>query len=64
MFGVLPENWVEQRFGFDPDAGSGLLGYILTFILVAMGVGLAVLAFWPHPSITSAAGADSALPLR
>jgi uncharacterized membrane protein YdbT with pleckstrin-like domain len=25
---VLPDNWIEQRFGFSPDGGNGVLEFL------------------------------------
>jgi hypothetical protein len=38
-------DWIEQRYGVEPDAGSGALEYIISAVLVSAGMALAGLAW-------------------
>ena len=35
---ILPKAWVEERFGFEPDGGNGVLELLLTAIPIMIGV--------------------------
>jgi hypothetical protein len=48
LFAVQPRDWIEDLFGFEPDAGSGLLE--LGFVLLPIAAGL-VLAANVHASL-------------
>ena len=37
----LPRDWIEQRFGFDPDGGSGLIELLVALVPVAIGLAVA-----------------------
>ena len=41
LLAVLPKDWIEESFGVDPDAGSGVLE--LAFVLVPIVAGLILL---------------------
>jgi len=41
LLAVLPKDWIEETFGVEPDAGSGVLE--LAFVLVPIVVGLVLL---------------------
>jgi len=42
LFLILPQDWIEERFGIDPDAGSGSIERWLVGIPLAIGAALAV----------------------
>jgi hypothetical protein len=42
LLAVLPKDWIEETFGVEPDAGSGVLE--LAFVLVPTLVGLFLLS--------------------
>ena len=44
LFAFLPQDWIEERFGIDPDAGNGSIERLLVAIPLAIGVALAVSA--------------------
>jgi hypothetical protein len=44
LFAVLPQDWIEARFGIDPDAGNGSLERLLVAVPLAIGLALAVSA--------------------
>jgi hypothetical protein len=44
LFAILPQDWIEERFGIDPDAGNGSIERWLVGVPLAIGVALAVSA--------------------
>jgi drug/metabolite transporter (DMT)-like permease len=44
VFAILPQDWIEERFGIDPDAGSGSIERLLVGVPLAIGAALAVSA--------------------
>ena len=44
LFAILPQDWIEERFGIGLDAGSGSIEHLLVGIPLAAGVALAVSA--------------------
>jgi hypothetical protein len=42
LFAVLPQDWIEERFGIDPDAGNGSFERLLVAVPLAIGLALAV----------------------
>ena len=42
VWSLLPEHWIEQRFGWNPDGGSGLLEVLITAIPMAVGAALVI----------------------
>ncbi len=57
LFAVLPKDWIESRFGFEPDQGSGALELLLVLVPVALGLivfGSVVLARRSRPAEDSA----------
>ncbi len=41
LFAILPQDWIEERFGIDPDAGSGSIERLLVGVPLAIGAALA-----------------------
>jgi hypothetical protein len=41
VLATRPRDWIEERFGFEPDAGSGLLELVLVLVPIAVGLALA-----------------------
>ncbi len=49
LFAILPQDWIEQRFGIDPDAGNGSLERFLVALCLAVAVtfaGAAIMRVW------------------
>jgi hypothetical protein len=44
LFAILPQDWIEERFGIDPDAGNGSIERLFVGIPLAVGAALAVSA--------------------
>lgn len=44
LFAILPQDWIEERFGIDLDAESGSIERLLVSVPLAVGVALAVSA--------------------
>jgi len=44
LFAILPQDWIEERFGIDPDAGNGSIERWLVGVPLAIGAALAVSA--------------------
>ncbi len=44
LFAILPQDWIEERFRIDPDAGSGSIERLLVGVLLTVGAALAVSA--------------------
>ena len=44
LFAILPQDWIEERFGIDPDAGNGSIERLLVGVPLAIGAALAVSA--------------------
>src|SRR5262245_21544391 len=44
LLSLLPKDWIEERFGFEPDAGNGLLELALILVPIVLGAGLLVAA--------------------
>jgi hypothetical protein len=44
LFAALPQDWIEVRFGIDPDAGNGSIEHLLVAIPLAIGAALALSA--------------------
>jgi preprotein translocase subunit SecG len=42
LLGLLPKDWIEQTFGIEPDAGSGVLELGLALAPIAVGIVLLV----------------------
>lgn len=42
VFGSMPRNWIELRFGLDPDGGNGLLELLLAAVPICVCVALAI----------------------
>jgi hypothetical protein len=42
LYLVLPQDWIEERFGIDPDAGGGSLERWLVGVPLAIGAALTV----------------------
>jgi hypothetical protein len=42
LFAAVPKDWLEERFGIEPDAGNGAVELLL--VLVPIVVGAAVIA--------------------
>jgi hypothetical protein len=42
LFALLPKEWIEERFGFEPDAGNGLVELALIVIPVVIGAALLI----------------------
>ncbi len=38
LFAILPQDWIEQRFGIDPDAGNGSLERFFVALALAVAV--------------------------
>jgi len=49
----LPDNWIEQRFGFSPDGGNGLLEFLWVAATLALAAVL-VLSLLRAPRRTAA----------
>ncbi len=39
---ILPDGWIEQRFGFSPDGGNGLLEFLWVAAPLALAAVLAL----------------------
>jgi hypothetical protein len=39
---VLPDDWIEQRFGFSPDGGNGMAEFLWVAAPLALAAGLAL----------------------
>jgi len=46
VFGLQPQNWVELRFGVDPDGGTGFLEFLLAAIPIGLGLASAIRLLW------------------
>ena len=44
LFAILPQDWIEQRFGIGPDMGSGSIDRWPVGVPLAIGAALAVSA--------------------
>jgi len=44
LFAVLPQDWIEERFGINPDVGNGSIERLFVAIPLAIAVALAVSA--------------------
>lgn len=44
LFAILPQDWIEERFGIDPDAGNGSIERWLVGVPLAIGLSLAISA--------------------
>ncbi len=44
LFAILPQDWIEERFRIDPDAGSGSIERLVVGVPLAVGAALAVSA--------------------
>jgi hypothetical protein len=42
---VMPGDWIEGRFGFEPDGGNGVIEWLLVLLPLGLGVALLVRAF-------------------
>jgi len=42
LFGSLPRNCIELQLGIDPDGGSGLVEFLLTAVLISIGVAFGI----------------------
>jgi hypothetical protein len=41
VFGSMPRNWIELRFGIDPDGGNGLFELLLAAVPIGLCLALA-----------------------
>jgi hypothetical protein len=48
MFALLPLDWIEVRFGSNPDGGSGLVEFLVAAIPLAIGIALAMRVWVVH----------------
>jgi hypothetical protein len=39
-FACLPDKWIEETFGIDPDGGNGWIEVLLAAAPISMGLGL------------------------
>jgi hypothetical protein len=44
LLALLPKDWIEETFGFEPDAGNGMLELALILIPIVLGVALIAVA--------------------
>jgi hypothetical protein len=42
LMAALPETWIEEAVGFEPDGGNGTLEFTLVLVPIAIGIALAV----------------------
>lgn len=42
--GILPDDWIEQRFGFSPDGGNGLVEFLWAAVPLVLAAILALSA--------------------
>jgi len=47
-YAFLPTQWIEQKYGFEPDGGSGALELLIAVVPIAAGIGLLVHAWSVH----------------
>jgi hypothetical protein len=40
LLAFLPKDWIESRFGFEPDGGNGMVELALILVPIALGVAL------------------------
>jgi hypothetical protein len=48
LLAVLPQDWIEETFGVEPDAGSGALELALVLVPAALGLSLVASAYLSH----------------
>jgi hypothetical protein len=41
-FALLPEQWIEERFGFEPDGGNGFIELLLAMVPILVGLTMLV----------------------
>jgi apolipoprotein N-acyltransferase len=44
LLALLPKDWIEETFGFEPDAGNGMLELALILVPIVLGVALIAVA--------------------
>jgi hypothetical protein len=37
LFAALPKDWLEQRFGFEPDGGNGFVELLMVLVPIVIG---------------------------
>ena len=62
LFSLLPQRWIEGRFGISPDSGSGMLELLIISAPIACSAALAVFAF--RSSVNSRRESSLEAPLR
>ncbi len=60
LFAVLPKDWIEETFGVEPDAGSGVLEVAFVLVPVALGLLLGASVFVSHRNQRAAREAEAA----
>ena len=50
---ILPEDWIEQRFGFSPDGGNGLAEFLWAAVPLALAAVLALSLLRAHHRIAT-----------
>jgi hypothetical protein len=60
VFGSMPRNWIELRFGIDPDGGSGVVELLLAAVPIGVCVALAIRRFVRNRSLAP----EGVMPLR